>query len=799
MKVSYNWLKTLIDTDKSPEELSLVLTDIGLEVESLTKVQSIPGGLDGLVIGEVLTCVQHPNADRLRLTTVTIGQGNPLSIVCGAPNVAVGQKVVVATVGTWVHPIEGEAFEIKKSKIRGEISEGMLCAEDEIGIGSGHEGILVLPEETPVGMSAKSYFKVEDDYVFVIGLTPNRVDAASHLGVARDLAAALKTNFSFPTVNSIAENSGVGRIQVAVKDAELCPRYSSVTISGVKVKESPQWLLERLKAIGLRPINNIVDITNFVLHELGQPLHAFDADKISGNKIVVQTVPAGTPFTTLDGVERTLNEEDLMICDEKEPLCIAGVFGGMDSGVSETTTNIFLESAYFNAVSVRKTAKRHGLNTDASFRFERGTDPEMTVLALQRAVYLIQEVAGFEDVSALADFYPTPVLPFSFKVSYSRINQVIGAKIDKEEVHSILKGLDISIKEDDGEQMLVEVPAYRVDVTREIDIIEEVLRLYGYNRVEIGSQMKVSLTPSAKPNKETIQNTVAETLVAKGFHEILNNSLTKGKYALDEERVVKILNPLSTDLNIMRQSMLHSGLETISYNQKRKHPNLRLFEFGKTYFKDQDAYVENGRLSLLMTGRKETEQWNHDTKFVSFYELKGMVDALLKRLGIHGFQVSELQDSLFQYGLKYGRGAQELVSFGEVSQKLQKTMDVSGKVFFADFNWDALLKALKNHKITYKELSKFPSVRRDLSLLVDQTVSFASLEKIARKTDKKLLKEVNVFDVYQGDKLPENKKSYALSFVFQDEEKTLTDKQIDALVQKLIVNFGKEANAEVRN
>lgn len=798
MKISYNWLKNFIDTKKTPEELSLILTDIGLEVESLTKVQSIPGGLEGLVIGHVLSCEQHPNADRLRVTTVDVGRGGePLSVVCGAPNVAKGQKVIVATVGTMVHPLEGEPFEIKKSKIRGEVSEGMICAEDEIGLGKSHDGIMVLPEDSEVGKSAKDYFDIQDDFVYLIGLTPNRADAASHLGVARDIAAYLRGDYKLPEVYD-AQSGLASEIKVTVEEPTLCPRYTSLTIKGVEVKESPDWLKEKLVAIGLRPINNIVDITNFVLHELGQPLHAFDADKIAGKHIIVKKAQADSTFRTLDEVERKLNGEDLMICDEEKPLVIAGVFGGISSGVTEQTTNIFLESAYFNPVSVRKTAKRHGLNTDTSFRFERGTDPNITVLAVQRAAFLIQEIAGGKDISAISDFYPEPILPFLFPVHYKNVQRIIGKDIPKEEIKAIIEALGIKIVSDDDEVLQVEVPPYRVDVTREVDIVEEVLRIYGYNNIEIKQQMKASLNTSPKPDKEVVQNLVSDFLIANGYHEILNNSLTKLSYVEDEEKVVKILNPLSGDLSIMRQTLLYSGLGSIEYNQKRRNSSLRLFEFGKTYFLEDDKYVEAEHLSLFLTGKDSSEQWNHNSNPVSFFQIKGVVDGLLKRLNIQSFQATELVEGQIAYGLNYHRGSQSIVSFGAVQPSLLKGMDIENEVFYADFNWDVLLKAIRNNKITYQEMSKYPSVRRDLALLVDHSVVFSDLQKIAQKTDKKILREVNVFDVYQGDKLPAGKKSYALSFTFQDEEKTLTDKQIDALVQKLIINFGRDANAEVR-
>jgi phenylalanyl-tRNA synthetase beta chain len=797
MKISYNWLKSFIDTKKTPEELSLILTDIGLEVESLTKVQSIPGGLEGLVIGHVLSCEQHPNADRLRITTVDVGHDEPLAVVCGAPNVAKGQKVIVATVGTTVHPLEGEPFEIKKSKIRGEVSEGMICAEDEIGLGKSHDGIMVLPEDSEIGKSAKDHFDIQDDFVYLIGLTPNRVDAASHLGVARDVAAYLRTDYKLPEVYDI-QAGPVSQIKVTVEEPLLCPRYTSLSIQGVEVKDSPDWLKEKLVAIGLRPINNIVDITNFVLHELGQPLHAFDADKIAGKHIIVKKAQADYSFKTLDDVERKLNDEDLMICDEEKPLVIAGVFGGISSGVTEHTTNIFLESAYFNPVSVRKTAKRHGLNTDTSFRYERGADPNITLLAIQRAAFLIKEIAGGKEVSAISDFYPEPILPFSFPVHYKNVQRIIGKDIPKEEIKDIIKALGIQVVSSDDETLQVEVPPYRVDVTREIDIVEEVLRIYGYNNIEIKQQMKASLNTSPKPDREVVQNLVSDFLIANGYHEILNISLTKLSYAEDQEKVVRILNPLSGDLNIMRQTLLYSGLGSIEYNQKRRNSNLRLFEFGKTYFLEDGKYKETEHLSLFLTGKDSLEQWNHNSKPVSFFQIKGLVDGLLKRLNIQSFQVQELLEGQISYGLNYHRGSQSIVSFGAIQPSILKEMDIENEVFYADFNWEMLLKVIRNNKITYQEISKYPSVRRDLALLVDDSVVFSDLQKIAQKTDKKILREVNVFDVYQGERLPVGKKSYALSFTFQDEEKTLTDKQIDALVQKLIINFGKEANAEVR-
>lgn len=800
MKISYTWLKQFIATDKTPEEISLILTDIGLEVESLEKVQSVPGGLEGLVIGLVKACVQHPNADRLKITKVDVGTGDELQIVCGANNVAVGQKVVVALDGTKIYPSDGEPFTIKNSKIRGELSQGMICAEDEIGLGTNHDGIMVLDAAAEIGSLAKDYFKLEDDYVFEIGLTPNRADAASHLGVARDLAAYLRSSYTLPDVSAFKTDSAKLNIPVSVEDVVACPRYTSVSISGVHVKESPDWLKNKLNTIGVRPINNVVDVTNYVLHELGQPLHAFDAEQIRGGKVLVKKCAEGTSFTTLDEVERKLSAQDLMICDAEGPMCMAGVFGGIKSGVSNSTKTIFLESAYFNPVSVRKTSKRHGLKTDASFRFERGTDPEMTILALKRAALLIKEVAGGEISSELADFYPNPVLPFQISVSYQNVNRLIGKQIGTETIKSIIAALQIEITKETEEGLELKVPAYRVDVTREVDVIEEILRIYGYNNVEIPNQIRASLNYAVKPDKEAVQNQVADWLSANGFHEILANSLTSVSHATEPERAVRLLNPLSSDLDTMRQTLLFSGLEAVVYNQNRKNPDLKLYEFGKIYFlKEQEGgYQEQQRLSIFLCGKKLNTQWNHPATAVNFYQLKAKVDALVKKLNIANLATKESNLNTLAYGLTYVKGEKVLAQFGAVSPKVLKQLDIDGEVFYAEFDWDLVLKSIRNNKITYKEVSKFPAVKRDLSLLIDRSVSFETLKQISLKTERSLLKEVNVFDVYQGDKLPSDKKSYALSFVLQDEEKTLTDKQIDAVMQKLMLNLEKEAGAVVR-
>lgn len=798
MKISYSWLKQFIQTDKTPQEISLILTDIGLEVESLEKVQPIVGGLEGLVIGHVVSCEQHPNADRLRVTKVDIGSGELLQIVCGAANVAAGQKVVVATVGTTVYPNQGEPFKINRSKIRGEVSEGMICAEDEIGLGASHEGIMVLPEDTEIGMAAKSHFKMDDDFMFEIGLTPNRADAASHLGVARDLAAYLRSSYQMPDISAFKVDNESLTIDVSVEDILSCPRYSSLTISGVTVKSSPDWLKDKLKVIGIRPINNIVDVTNYVLHELGQPLHAFDADQIKGKKVIVKKCAEGTPFLTLDDIERKLSAEDLMICNAEEPMCVAGVFGGKNSGVSEKTSNIFLESAYFNSVSVRKTSKRFNLKTDASFRFERGTDPEITVVALKRAALLIKEIAGGTISSSISDIYPVKANPFDVEVSYSNIVKLIGQDIPSEEIKAIILALGITVASETAEGLSLKVPAYKVDVTRECDITEEVLRIYGYNNIHIPTKVNASLAYTEKPNKENVQNLVADMLTANGFLEIWCNSLTRAAFSKNPAEAVEILNPLSSDLNVMRQSLLNPALESVAYNQNRKNSDLKLYEFGKTYHLIDGHYIERPRLLMLITGGKQSEQWNHTTNPSTFYNLKAAVDGIIGRLGLANFQSEELNDENFNYGLKYFRGDKILVSFGAATTADKKQAGVDKEVFYADFDWALLLDAIRKNKIINKEVSKYPSVRRDLSMLVDLQVTFDELKAIAFKTEKKLLKQVQIFDVYQGDKLPEGKKSYALNFTLQDEEQTLTDKQIDAIMQKIITNLAQNAKAEIR-
>lgn len=802
MKISYNWLKQYIHTELAPEEISKILTNTGLEVESLEKIQTIKGGLEGLVIGHVTFREKHPNADKLSVTKVNVGGERELEIVCGAPNVAAGQKVVVATVGCTVYPVTGEPFEIKKAKIRGEVSEGMICAEDEIGLGESHAGIMVLPEDAPIGMPAKEYFKIEDDYCFEIGLTPNRVDASSHIGVARDVAAVLKGAVIMPSIDDFTVDNNNLNISVEVKDSEACPRYSGVTISGVTVKDSPEWLQNKLRAIGIRPINNIVDVTNYVLHETGQPLHAFDAAEVKGNKVIVRKAVEGTLFVTLDGAERKLSANDLMICNESDEMCIAGVFGGLNSGVKESTKAIFLESAYFSSVSVRKTAKLHNLKTDSSFRFERGTDPEATVYALKRAALLIKEVAGGTISSDVVDIYPTVIKKAEIDVTYKNVYRLIGKQIPAEEIKSILKGLGIEILSENAEGFKVSVPTNKVDVTREVDIIEEILRIYGYNNVEIPTILNSSLSFAIKPDREKLQNVVSDFFTANGFNEIMSNSLTKSAYSqltatINPDENVVILNPLSTDLDVMRQTLLFSGLEAIAYNQNRKNADVKFYEFGKIYRTVENGYYEEPRLALFVTGRKDIEQWNTSANQVDYFLLKGYVDAIVKKLKVSVASSEVISNDVFAEGLAYKKGKNVIVQFGQVSKAILKKLDIDKPVFFADFNWEYLLKVQLNNVAEYQEVAKFPAVRRDLSMLLDSSVNFASLKEIAFQVEKSLLKEVNIFDKYEGDKLPQGKKSYALSFVIQDEEKTLTDKQIDGIMQKLIAGFEK-IGAEIR-
>lgn len=806
MKISYNWLKQFIKVDWNSEETAALLTDLGLEVEAVEKYQSVKGGLEGIVVGHVLTCVPHPDADRLKLTTVDIGNGVPLQIVCGAANVDAGQKVPVATIGTVLYDKEGVAFTIKKGKIRGQESHGMICAEDELGLGESHDGIMVLDASLVPGTKASEVFKVENDEVFEIGLTPNRADAMSHLGTARDLRAGLlqsgvNVEFITPSVSNFRVDMRTLKIDTVIEETQLAPRYCGVTISNITVKPSPKWLQDRLKAIGLTPKNNIVDVTNYVLHDLGQPLHAFDASKING-KIIVKTLPSGTKFTTLDDIERTLHEEDLMICDEKGPLCIAGVFGGKNSGVSEHTTSIFLESAYFNPVSIRKTAKRHQLNTDASFRFERGIDPTITAYALKRAALMIQEVAGGEITSDVSDVYQKKIEDFSVFLNFANAAKIIGQEIPKDMIKQILVSLDIKVNSVSEYGLGLTIPSYRVDVQREIDVIEEILRVYGYNNISFSKKLNATISNSPRNEDYKLQNIIATQLNSQGFHEMMANSLTTAAYvklseSLKEEHNVTMLNPLSNDLATMRQSLLFSGLEAISYNINRKNSDLKLFEFGKSYHKFLSGFEEHKHLTLLVSGNRNKESWTTGQKPSDFFMFKGYVDAVLARFGIQKTQNSPVTSDVFSEGIAIGTGHNALVEFGVVKKSILKHFGIKQEVFYADFNWDIIIKAISG-KIKFTEIPKYPEVRRDLALLIDKSVTYDNIYTIARQTEKSLLKSVNLFDVYEGENLPEGKKSYAVSFIIQDNSKTLTDAQIDKIMGKLQKNFETELGASLR-
>lgn len=812
MKISYNWLKQYISLDISPEKTAELLTDCGLEVESVEKYETVKGGLAGCVIGEVLTKEKHPDADRLSVTTVTIGTGVPLNIVCGASNVAVGQKVVVATVGSTIYPAKGEPITLKRAKIRGAASEGMICAEDEIGMGDSHAGIMVLDPLAKIGMPAKDYFKIEEDFILEIGLTPNRADAASHTGVAKDLYTVLNWNLPenkyelrLPSVNDFEVESSNRKIEVAVEDQNACPRYSGITISGVAVKESPGWLKKRLLSIGLKPINNIVDATNFILHELGLPLHAFDADKISGGKIVVKKTPAGTKFITLDGAERTLTADDLMICSEKEPMCIAGVFGGLNSGVSNETKNVFLESAYFSPASIRKTSKHHLLKTDASFRFERGADPSGTVYALKRAAMLIKEIAGGTFSSEIVDIYPVPIEENKISFSFHHCDRLIGKKIDHAQIKRILQLLGIKVVNEGGETLFLSIPTNKSEVTIPEDVVEEVLRIYGCNNIEIPTAVHSSLSFVSKPDIEKIRNVISDLLCGSGFTEIMSNSLTNSELlnllASEKETAVELLNPLSPELSILRPTLLFSGLEAIAYNQNRKNSDLKLFELGKTYKHKtgKENFLEEAHLALFLCGKKQAESWNSQQESVDFFHLKSFVDTVLKKLGIKSEQTIEISSEILSSGLSYSCSNKKIVEFGFVKKVFLKKFDIKQEVFYADFNWDNLMAVSKNTSIRFKELAKFPEVRRDLALIVDKNVKYELLESLAFQTEKTLLKNVNLFDVYEGEKIEAGKKSYALSFILQDENATLTDKEIDKVIQKLITTYQEKASAIIRS
>ncbi|WP_278944959.1 phenylalanine--tRNA ligase subunit beta [Parabacteroides johnsonii] len=820
MNISYNWLKDYLDFDLQPDEVAAALTSIGLETGGVEEVQTIKGGLEGLVIGEVLTCEEHPNSDHLHITTVNVGGAEPLQIVCGAPNVAAGQKVVVAVNGTKLYDGD-ECFTIKRSKIRGVESNGMICAEDEIGIGTDHAGIIVLPADAVVGTPAKEYYNVKSDYVLEVDITPNRVDATSHFGVARDLAAYLKqngkpANLKRPNVDAFKIDDETPAIEVVVENTEACLRYSGITIKGVTVKESPEWLQNRLKVIGLRPINNVVDVTNYILHGVGQPLHSFDADKVKGNKVVVRSAKEGSKFVTLDGVERTLTDRDLMICNVEEPMCIAGVFGGLDSGVTEQTKNVFLESATFHPTWIRKTARRFGLNTDASFRYERGLDPNQTVDVMKRAALLIQEVAGGTITGAIQDIYPAPVAPYRVELAYNKVNTLIGKVIPVETVKSILESLEMKIVSETAEGWVIDVPVYRIDVQRDVDVIEDILRIYGYNNVEFSDNVKSNLsyqTPTDRSYK--LQNLISEQLCGCGFNEILNNSLTRSAYydnlsTYPVSHCVMLMNPLSADLNCMRQTLLFGGLESVEHNAKRKNGNIRFFEFGNCYDYNIDhkkegetlaEFSEDYRLGLWVSGSRVDNNWAHPNEKSSVYELKAYVENILVRLGVNLQKVifGNLANDIYSAGLSITTSSgRQLGTMGIVSPKICKELDIETDVYYAELSWTLLMKEIKKSKVTFSEISKFPAVKRDLALLLDKNVQFAEIEKIATESERKLLKNVALFDVYEGKNLPAGKKSYAVSFYLQDEGKTLNDKQIDAIMKKIQTNLEQKLGAQLR-
>ena len=820
MEISYKWLKEYVDFDLTPQETADVLTSCGLEVDSLEEVQTIKGGLKGLYVGKVLTCEMHPNSDHLHITTVDLGKGEPQQIVCGAPNVAAGQKVIVADLGCVLYDGDKE-FVIKKSKLRGVESNGMICAEDEIGVGTSHDGIIVLPEDAPVGQPAAEYYHLESDWVIEIDITANRSDALSHWGVARDLYAWLKrngynTSLHRPDCSEFTVDNTNLPIDVEIENTEACKRYACVSITGCEVKESPEWLQDKLKVIGLRPINNIVDITNYVMMAYGQPMHCFDADMVKGNKIVVRTQPEGTKFVTLDGEEHTLGEHDLSICNAKEPMCIAGIFGGKGSGTYDTTTNVVLESAYFHPTWIRKSARRHGLSTDASYRFERGIDPNGIIYALKQAAILCKQLAGGKVSMEIKDVYPTPIADARVQLDYEYVDRLIGKKIGNDMIRSIVESLEMKVVSETDTGLELDVPAYRVDVQRPCDVVEDILRIYGYNNVEIPSQLKSSLTILGDEDKAYHhQNVISEQLVGCGFREILNNSLTKTAYYTElnhytEDTTVKVMNPLSSDLGVMRQTLLFGGLESICRNVNHKMPNLRFFEFGNCYHfspeknNDEDpikAYTEEMHLGMWLTGKRVEGSWAHADEQSNFYELKAYVMNIFTRLGVNpGIVVAEKSDNnVFGKALALkARSGKLLCEMGTVSHKLLKKMDIDQDVFYADINWNNIMRAIKKNETLYHDISKFPSVSRDLALLIDKSVEFEQIEQIARQTEKKLLKSVELFDVYEGKNLPEGKKSYAVNFILQDETKTLNDKQIEAIMTKLINNLKQKLGAELR-
>ena len=819
MNISYKWLKEYVDFDLTAQQVCDALTSTGLEVDALEEVQSIKGGLKGLYVGKVLTCEAHPDSDHLHVTTVDLGKDEPSQIVCGAPNVAAGQKVIVADLGCVLYDGDKE-FVIKKSKLRGVESCGMICAEDEIGVGNDHSGIIVLPEDAVVGTPAAEYYHLESDWLIEVDITANRADALSHWGVARDLYAWLKqngyeTSLHRPDCSAFKVDNHDLPIEVTIENQEACKRYACVSVTDCEVKESPDWLKNRLTTVGLRPINNIVDITNYVMMAYGQPLHTFDADMVKGHKIVVKTMPEGTPFQTLDGEEHKLSDRDLAICNAEDPMCIAGVFGGKGSGTYETTKNVVLESAYFHPTWIRKSARRHGLSTDASFRFERGIDPNGTIYALQQAAILCQELAGGKVSMDIVDVYPKPIKNAVVELKYDYVNRLIGKNLSSGVIKYICRALDMEVKFENEQGLTLEIPAYRVDVQRPCDVVEDILRIYGYNNVEIPTQLKSSLVIKGDEDcKHKLANLISEQLVGEGFNEILNNSLTKAAYYEDEQNanptLVRIMNPLSSDLNVMRQTLLFGGLESIQHNVNRKRQNLRFFEFGNIYTFDPEkkndddpmqAYKEQYHAALWVTGKRVEGSWAHKNEDSTFYELSAYVENILRRIGVKpGMTVRKKSENcIFSSGLTIeNRGGKKLVEMGIIAKKLQKQFGLDNPVYYAEMNWTALMKVIKKNEVLYTEISKFPAVSRDLALLVDNSVEFAQIEQIARQTEKKFLKKVELFDVYEGDKLPAGKKSYAVNFILQDEEKTMGDKQIDAIMQKLIANIKKQLNAELR-
>jgi phenylalanyl-tRNA synthetase beta chain len=818
MKISYSWLKEYLKIDLNPKDLSQILTNIGLEVEGSEIFEKVRGGMEGLVIGEVKTCIKHPEADKLYLTTVDIGDNKMLNIVCGAPNVRAGQKVVVAKPGTTLYK-DDIAFVIKKTKIRGIDSEGMICAEDEIGLGPNHEGIMVLSDDATVGLPLKKYIKIEKDTVFEIDLTPNRIDGASHYGAARDLAAYFgqkeEVNLSLPDISAFKTENNNYPVEVHIENTVSCKRYAGVTVTGVKIAPSPDWLQTRLASIGLNPINNIVDITNFVLHELGQPLHAFDADRLVDRKIIVKNLPEGTIFTTLDGVEHELSSEDLMICDGREAVALAGVFGGLYSGVNDETKNIFIESAYFNPVFVRRTSKRHGIITDSSYHFERGVDPDITIIALKRAALLMKELAGGTIASEIIDVYPEPVKPFKVILTYRNIDRLTGQKIERNKIKNILNSLEIDIISENNEQLVVNVPPYRVDVTREADVIEEILRIYGYNNIEFSGKLNSNISYTQKPDRDRLVNIVSDYLSSNGFNEIMSNSLTKSLYynkltSYKSEALVKLFNPLSSDLDVMRQTLLFGGLEAIAYNSNRRITNLKLYELGTCYFyinngvenKPLVKYSEEQHFAIFLTGSKHESNWIMKEEKSSYFQLKSYVENLFVRLG---FEVNKLETAdiktksdIYAGGLIYSQDDQKMAEFGIIRNSLLENFDIKENVFYCDLYWDNIVNKIREHNIEFRELPKYPEVRRDLSMLLNNSVTFEQIKKLAFKTEQYFLKRMNLFDVYTGDKIEEGKKSYAISFILQDLKKTLTDSQIDKIMDKIAGVFKKELNAEIR-